>query len=390
MATLAARTYQMALSPIREMILLAEATEGVTRLEVGEPDFNTPDPIIRAAQQALDEGWTKYTGSAGILALREALARYDAPKLGRTPDPAREVCVTMGGTHSLFLAFLALLNPGDEVLVPDPGWPQNHGIIRLAGGMPVPYVLDVRKDFQVDRDTVLAGLSPRTKAILISSPSNPTGGVLMPDDLAFFAQVCQDRDLWAVSDEVYERIVFDGLSHHSIAALPGMAERTVAIGAFSKTFAMTGWRLGHIMGPPPVVESAIKFQGYVNTCPNAAVQRAGLTALQLPGDSLHWMVVEFQARRDLFVAELADIPGVQCVPPRGTFFIFVDFQAYGMPDAELGRHLLRAAKVSSIPGSAFGRQGRGFLRFSIVRSREEIRNGLRRVREALAALPAVR
>ncbi|MBI3966039.1 MAG: aminotransferase class I/II-fold pyridoxal phosphate-dependent enzyme, partial [Chloroflexi bacterium] len=227
MATLSARSAHMTVSPIRQVMDLAESLEGVIRLEVGEPDFSTPEPIVHAAQRALDEGWTKYTATAGIGPLRQAIARYESPKVGRELVGSREICVAIGGTNALYLTFLGLLNPGDEVLVPDPGWPQYQNIIRLIGGVPVPYVLDAANEFQVDRDSVVAGLSPRTKAILINSPANPTGSVLGTDDLSFFAQLAQERDLWIVSDEVYDRIIFDGLTHHSIAALSGMAERTV-------------------------------------------------------------------------------------------------------------------------------------------------------------------
>lgn len=388
MANLSARSRQIDISPIREMVMLAESTPGVTRLEAGEPDFVTPEPIIKAAQKALDDGWTKYTSSAGIMPLRQALARYDAPKLGRTPDPAREVCVTLGGTNSLLLAFLAILDAGDEVLVPDPGWPQNLGIVRLAGGIPVPYGLDPAQEFRVDRDAVLAALTARTRAIIINSPGNPTGGVLDQDDLAFFAQVAREHDLWVISDEVYERILFDGRTHYSIAALPGMAERTVVIGAFSKTFAMTGWRLGHLVAPPGVIAAAAKLQGFINTCPSAALQVAGLTALALPAAEIDRMVSEYQVRRDKFVTKLATIPGLRFVEPRGTFFILVDFSSYGVPDTELAKYLLRTALVSSVPGSGFGTRGRGSLRFSFVGSPQEISAGLGRARQALADLPA--
>lgn len=386
MATLSARSSHIPLSPIRKIYNLAETIPGLIRLEIGEPDFETPEVIIKAGQRALGEGWTKYTTTPGIPALRQALAEYDSPKLGRLPDPMREICVTSGGTNAIFLALLAIINQGDEVMIPDPGFAVYPNIIRLAGGVPITYEQDAKYNFRVDKEKVMDSLSQRTRAIVITSPSNPTGCLLDLEDLEFFAKLAQERDLWVISDEVYERIVFDGRKHHSIAALPGMAERTVVVGAFSKSFCMTGWRLGHIVAPAPVVDAATRFQNHVNACMPASVQVAGIAALQSSPILVDEMVQQFQARRDAFMSELGEVPGVQCAKPQGAFYVFPDFNSYGMTDIDLAMYLIQSAKVSSVPGSSFGKRGRGFLRFSIVRSAEELRMAVRQIKEALKAI----
>jgi aspartate/methionine/tyrosine aminotransferase len=391
MAQLAVRVAQITESPIRAMVTLAEGVDGVTPLHAGEPDFNTPAAVIEAAKIALDQGWTKYSGATGILPLREALATYDAPKLGRRPNPRTEVMVTLGGTNALFLAMMSLLNPGDEVLVPNPGWPPYTEMVRMAGAVPIYYDLDPSDEFRLDRQSVLDALTVRTRAIIVSSPNNPTGTMLDGDELGFLAEMVRRNDLWVISDEVYEKILFDGRKHYSIAALEGMAERTVVVGSFSKTWAMTGWRLGHLTGPAPVIAAAAKLQGTVNSCPNAFVQVAGIRAVQMPEAEMNKMVSEFQRRRDIFVNAVGDIADVGVVKPHGTFFILMDVRKLGRPDTEIAERLFHSTRVTSIGGSGFGSNGAGFLRFSVVRSPDEIRDGLAKVGGALrqmAATPA--
>ena len=388
MVTIASRVGHITESPIRHITNLAEGVEGVTRLHAGEPDFNTPAAVIAAAKAALDEGWTKYTNAAGILPLREALADYDAPKLGRRPDPKSEIMVTVGGTNGLFLALISLINDGDEVMIPDPGWPPYAEMVRLVGGVPVSYSLDPGAAFSLDRQSVIDGLSIRTRAIIVNSPNNPTGTVLEKDELKFIADLARERDLWVISDEVYEKILFDGRKHDSIVTLPGMGERTVVVNSFSKTWAMTGWRLGHLTAPAAVIKAAAKLQGCVNSCPNAFVQKAAIDAVKMPSTEMDKMVAQFQARRDRFIEVASTIPRVACVKPQGTFFILMDVRQIGIPDGKLAEQIFRSTRVTSVGGSGFGINGTGFLRFSVVRSPKEIEDGLAKVRDALSTLAA--
>lgn len=375
-------------SPIREMLGLAIRTPGVVRLEVGEPDFDTPEPIREAAKNALDEGWTRYTESVGLLELRQALAAADAGKLGAEPDPESEVFVTIGGTHGLLLGLMSILDRDDEVLIPDPGWPPYAGIVRLAGGRARSYPLAASGDFAFDADAVRAAMTERTRAIVLNSPANPTGRVASAEFLTDLAALARERDLWILSDEVYERILFDGRAHLSVAALDGMRERTVVVNAFSKTYAMTGWRLGHVVAPAAVVQTMAKLQGMVNACAAPFAQRAGIAALRMDQRVVEQYVRDYQARRDICMSVLHDRPHVRGVPPEGSFFWLCDVRATGASDVEISRRLLTEARVSSVPGSGFGHESAGFLRFSLACSTDLIREAMERVTETLEGVRA--
>ncbi|MGD0168077.1 MAG: aminotransferase class I/II-fold pyridoxal phosphate-dependent enzyme, partial [Gaiellaceae bacterium] len=316
---------------------------------------------------------------------REALASADAGKLGRLPDAKTEVFVTLGATHGLLLGMMAILDRGDEVLIPDPGFPPYRGMVTLAGGRSVPYRLPASADFEFDPDAVRAAVTDRTRAIILNSPSNPTGRVASSEFLSAVADLAQKRNLWVLSDDVYERIIFDGRVHQSIAGLAEMQERTIVVSAFSKTYAMTGWRLGHVVAPANVVATMAKLQGHVNACASPFTQQAGITALRMDQGVVDEYVRHYERRREVCMSAFAGVPAVRCVRPEGSFFILCDIRSTGRNDVELSRELLYDARVSSVPGSGFGCESDGFLRFSLACATDQLEEAMQRVCATLAS-----
>src|SRR5918994_5350397 len=357
----------------------------IIHLEIGEPDFDTPSHIVEAGCRALRDGHTHYTPTAGIPELREAIAADVALSRGIEVDPA-QVVVTPGGKPIMFFTILALVEEGDEVLVPNPSFPIYESMVNFVGGRSVFVPLRQENEFRFDLDEFRAGLSGRTRLVILNSPANPTGGVLTPEDIAGLAEILRERsDIFVLSDEIYSRLLYSG-SFASIASEPGMGPdgRTIILDGFSKTYAMTGWRLGYGVMPVPLAEEITKLQGNSKPCTNSATQYAGLEALAGPQDGVDRMLSEFRARRDLIVAGLNDLPGVECISPQGAFYAFPKISGTGRPAGELADLLLEEAGVACLSGTAFGRHGEGHLRFSYANSRENISRALDRIDEVLA------
>jgi aspartate/methionine/tyrosine aminotransferase len=366
-----------------------EATgRSVVHLEIGEPDFDTPANIREAAKRALDTGKTHYPPFPGIPELREAIAADSGLRRGFAPDPA-DVFVTVGGKGVMYYAILALVDPGDEVIVPDPGYPIYESVTRFVGGTPVPIAIRQEHEFRLDPAELASLVTPRTKLIVINSPANPTGGVLTADDLRRIADVAIEHDLVVLSDEIYSRILYDGAAHTSIAALPGMRERTIVLDGFSKTWAMTGWRLGYA-----IVPEWLRFafgRLLINSVSGATTfaQWGALEAIAGPQDEVDAMVEEFRARRDLVVDGLNAIPGVRCLRPAGAFYVFPEISGTGLTGAELADRLLNEAGVSVLAGTAFGGVGTNHIRLSYATSRANLEEALRRMRTVIEPLSAV-
>jgi aspartate/methionine/tyrosine aminotransferase len=350
----------------------------IVHLEIGEPDFDTPANVREAAKKALDEGVTHYPPFAGVAELRSAIADDSTARKGFTVDPS-QVFVTVGGKGVMVYAILALVDPGDEVIVPDPGYPIYESITRFIGGSPVPIPIRMDNDFRLDVDELAALITPRTKLLVINSPANPTGGVLTPNDIERIAALAVRHDLIVLADEIYARILYDGAEHLSIASLPGMAERTVVLDGFSKTYAMTGWRLGYAIVPPALVKAYGTL--IINTVSGATAfaQVGAVEALRGPQDDVDAMVKEFRARRDLVVAGLNEIPGMRCLKPQGAFYVFPEISGTGLTGAELADKLLHEAGVCVLAGTAFGGIGTNHIRISYANSRENLAEALRRI-----------
>jgi aspartate aminotransferase len=364
-----------------------EATgRSVIHLEVGEPDFDTPANVREAAKRALDEGATHYPPFAGLPELRAAIAEDAAARKGFPVDPS-QVFVTIGGKGVMVYAILALVDPGDEVIVPDPGYPIYESLTRFVGGTPVPIAIRQEDDFRLDIDRLEGLITPRTRMLIINSPANPTGGVLTRDDIERIAALSIEHDLVVLADEIYGRILYDGAEHVSIASLPGMAERTIVLDGFSKTFAMTGWRLGYAIVPPWLVPAYGTL--IINTVSGATTfaQKGAIEAIRGPQGPMDEMVAEFRARRDLVVDGLNEIPGFSCLRPTGAFYVFPDISGTGFSGAELATRLLQETGVCVLAGTAFGHVGTNHIRISYANSRENLSEALARIRGFTAANP---
>lgn len=363
-----------------EVLAKARALEAkgrsVVHLEIGEPDFDTPAAIRAAAVRALEEGFTHYGPSAGLPEVREAIAAYIARDRGLSVF-ADQVVVTPGGKPVLTFAVLACVNPGDEVIVPNPGFPIYESAVRFAGGTPVPLRLEEERAFRFGAADLEKLLTPRTKMVVLNSPHNPTGSVLTPSDLDEIAALLRPKDIWILSDEIYSKILYDG-EHQSIATRPGMQERTILLDGFSKTYAMTGWRLGYGVMNPTLAKHVARLATNVYSCATTFVQRAAPTALGGAQDEVLAMVAEFRRRRDTIVDGLNAIPGVRCAKPAGAFYVFPNVKALGMKSSEVEHALLEEGGVAALSGTAFGSFGEGYLRFSYANSIENIREGLKR------------
>jgi aspartate/methionine/tyrosine aminotransferase len=362
-----------------------EATgRSVIHLEIGEPDFDTPANIREAAKRALDRGATHYTPTVGIPELRAAIAADATARKGFAVTPDR-VAVVPGGKPVMFFAILALVDEGDEVIYPDPGFPIYESMASYVGGKAVPCPIRQENGFRLDPDELAALVTPRTRLVILNSPANPTGGVSTRDDLERIAAVARRYDFTILADEIYGRILYEG-EHVSIASLSGLAERTIVLDGFSKTYAMTGWRLGYAILPEPLVTPFSRLIVNSVSCTNAATQWAGVEALTGPQSSVDRMVAEFKARRDLIVDGLNSIPGITCLRPSGSFYVFPDISATGLTGDELADRLLNEGGVSALAGTAFGQVGQYHLRFSYANSRENITEALRRTREVVEPL----
>jgi aspartate aminotransferase len=361
-----------------------EATgRSIVYLQIGEPDFDTPANVRAAAKSAIDAGLTHYPPYAGLPDLRAAIAADTTARRGFAVEPSN-VFVTVGGKGVMVYAILALVNRGDEVIVPDPGYPIYDSITKFVGGVSVPIPIRMENDFRLDVDELASLITPRTKLLFINSPANPTGGVLTRGDIERIAELAHRHDLVVVSDEIYSRILYDGAEHVSIASLDGMAERTILLDGFSKTYAMTGWRLGYAIVPDWLVKAY--GQLIINTISGvtAFAQAGAIEALRGPQDDVEAMVREFNARRDLVVDGLNAIPGIRCHRPTGAFYVFPDISGTGLTGAELAERLLQEAGVCVLAGTAFGGVGVNHIRISYANSRENLSEALARIRAFVA------
>lgn len=354
----------------------------------GEPDFNTPEPICKAAISAIEAGFTKYTPSSGIPQLKEAICEKLKRENQIHAEPS-QIVASCGAKHALYNTMQVLIEPGDEVILLGPYWMTYADQVRLAGGIPVVVSSQASEGFVPETEAIKAAITNRTKAIVVNSPSNPTGAVYPRQTIKEIAALALRHGFWILSDEIYDRLVY-GVEHQSVAALsPEVAEQTITFGGCSKSYAMTGWRLGFACAPKPIAQALSNFQDQVTSNPTSFVQVGAVEAFRLPAESVETMRAEFEARRDLIVAGLQSIPGLSILPPKGAFYAFVDASAYcgtrDFPtDIELAAHLLDSALVAVIPGSVF--EGPGFLRLSYATSRDNINNGLARLAEALTKL----
>ena len=372
-----------------EVLAKAKALEkqgkDVVHLEIGEPDFDTPKNIKEAAVKALYAGYTHYVPSAGIPELREAIANHIA-ETRKIPVSPEEVVVTPGAKPIMFFAIMACVNPGDEVLYPNPGFPIYESVVNFVGAKPVPVPLPEEKDFKFDIEFVKKNITKKTKMIIINSPENPTGGVLEREDLKVIADLIANRDdVLVLSDEIYDRIVYEG-KHESIASLPGMKEKTIILNGFSKIYAMTGWRLGYGVMRKDLALKMAQLMTNTNSCTSAFTQMAGVEALKGPQEEPAKMVAEFRRRREVIVDGLNKIDGITCRKPRGAFYVFPNITKTGMESRKLGDYLLNDAGVAVLPGTSFGKYGEGYLRLSFANSVANIQKALERISAALEKL----
>ena len=358
----------------------------VVHLEIGEPDFDTPPNICAAATKALDKGQTHYCNSQGIVPLRTEIAKQIEETRGVAVDP-NCVVVTPGAKPIMFYSILALLEEGDEAIYPNPLFPIYESMINFSGAKAVPIPLREELDFRFDVDELKSKITPRTRLIIINSPHNPTGGVLGEDDIRAIAALAQEHDIIVFSDEIYENIYYEE-KPLSIASLPGMLDRTILLSGFSKTYAMTGWRLGYAVLPPELVTAVVGLIVNSVSCTSAFIQHAGVEALTGPQDSVPKMVEEFKKRRDLIVDGLNAISGISCCRPKGAFYVFPNITKLGMDCQELADYLLNEAGVAVLAGTDFGKYGEGYLRLSYATSQENLKKALERIDKAAAKLAA--
>jgi aspartate/methionine/tyrosine aminotransferase len=382
---LAARMQNIGVESAFDVLVRAREIEttgrSVIHLEIGEPDFDTPANIIEAAKRALDEGWTHYGPTQGLPELREAIAAYISRTRAIEVGP-QHVCVVPGGKPIIFFPMLALLEPGDEVIYPNPGFPIYESMIRFLGATPVPIPLLEQRGFSFDLDRLRDSLTDRTKMLILNSPQNPTGGLIPEKDIRDIAEMIRHRDLIVLSDEIYSRLYYTDEPPFSIASLPGMLEKTIILDGFSKTYAMTGWRIGYGVMAEWLVDAVNKLMVNSNSCTASFTQRAAIAALMGPQTAVEQMVREFRRRRDAFCAALNQVPGFRCSLPGGAFYAFANVKGTGMSSKELADCLLEHAGVSCLNGAAFGEYGEGYIRFSYANSLENLLEAADRLKTA--------
>jgi aspartate aminotransferase len=364
---------------------LEAAGKEIIHFEIGQPDYETFSNVCLAGIKAISEGKTRYTDPVGIPPLREVIAEDAGRRRGIKISP-KEVIVSPGGKPNLFFPTLALIEPGDEVIYPNPGFPTYEAMIGVAGGVPVPVPLLEKNNFSFDLDAFDKLINERTRLVILNSPSNPTGGVIPQSDLEHIADRVQKHNCWVMSDEIYARIAYDGLQVFSIASLPGMKERTIIVDGFSKSYSMTGWRLGFGIMPQDLAERVGLLLTHSLGSTAHFTQFAGVEAVVGPQDRVDGMVAEFERRRNAIVAGLNSIPGINCQKPQGAFYAFPNVTGTGMKSNDLANLILEKGGVALLPGSSFGRYGEGYLRLSYATSIDVIEKGLSRIRAVLSAL----
>lgn len=355
----------------------------VINLGSGDPDFDTPQHIQDTAIKAMKSGFTHYVDSKGTPQIRKAIAEKYQREEGLTYDPNKEIIVTASGKVALYIALAAVVEPGDEVLIFEPAWVSYRPIVQLLNGIPVGVSLKFENNFLITDELIEKYVTKKTKAMIINSPSNPTGRVLTAAELDSIARMAEKYDLWVLTDDIYEKIIYDGRVHKTLAALPNMRERTIVINGMSKAYAMTGWRLGYLAGPAGMVEEILKVQQHLVTCAASFTQVAGVAALEGGYDCVNAMVAEYDKRRQAITAALNGIPGVQCPLPEGAFYFFPRVDYKGMSSFELAKYLLDVAHVAVTPGIAFGDAGEGCIRLTYAISLANLQEAVKRIEKAL-------
>jgi len=376
------RVNQLSPSGIRRFFDLLASIEGIISLGVGEPDFATPWHICEAAISSLEKGYTMYTSNSGMPELRQELSRYLKDTYNLEYDPDSELLITVGVSEALDLAMRAIINPGDEVIMPDPCYVSYNPCVILAGGTPIMVPANQENNFEISAADIKARVTSQTKAILIGYPANPTGAVMTRDKLAQIAEVARRHQLLIISDEIYANLIY-GVKHTCFATLPEMKERTILLGGFSKTYAMTGWRIGYAAAPREVIASMTKIHQYTIMCAPTMAQVAAIEALKSGEDSAAEMVEEYNRRRLIIVKGLNDI-GLPCFKPQGAFYAFPSIKGTGMTSEEFAEKLLIEEKVAVVPGSAFGQYGEGYVRCCYATSLADIEEALSRMKRFVA------
>ena len=386
MTQLASRQANLGTETAFETLAKAKELErqgkSIIHLEIGEPDFDTPVHIRDAAKQALDDGFTHYGASAGQLELREAIAKHQTERQGYEVSPG-SVVVTPGGKPVMFFTIMALVEEGDEVIYPNPGFPIYESMIRYMGGTPVPMQLNEESGYNADIDKLRTLITPRTKLLIVNSPNNPCGSVIPESDLEKIAQMAVENDLTVMADEIYKDMYYGDQEHVSITKFPGMPERTVILDGFSKSYAMTGWRLGYGVFPEYLVEPVTRLMTNSVSCTSVFSQMAAIAALEGPQDSVGVMMEEFTKRRDLIVEGLNSLPGVTCPTPKGAFYAFPNITGTGLSSHEFAEKAMYEAGVALLAGTAFGEFGDGYVRISFANSQENLREAIKRLRTIL-------
>jgi len=383
---LADRNSYVPASEIRRIFNMIQGKNDVLDMTVGVPDFDTPDFIKAAAKEAIDQGFTRYTHNAGYLETREAMALKFKRDNGIIADPTSEIMMTAGGMGALLLANLVLVNPGDEILYPDPGFVSHYSHIRLAGGIPIPVPLKKEDNFGMKADTVAELITDKTKMIVVNSPNNPTGGVTDIKELEAISNLAAEHDFYILADEAYEQFRYDNHQSAFIGSFDKNMERTISLFSLSKTYAMTGWRIGAVSGPKDVVGSMVKLQEHVLASPTSIAQKAAEAAVLGPQDCIKDMLSTFSKRRDLITKGLNAIEGVELKPPGGAFYAFPDISSFGLNSYDLVIKMLENIKVAAVHGSAFGKSGEGFLRICYAVSTERIEEAIQRMDRYLPSL----
>lgn len=380
---LAERLKNVKPSGIRRFFRLAEKTSSSINLSVGEPDFRPPKHALDAGLQTAKEGKTHYAQTNGIPELREALAQKAYRDYGLNYDPNTEILITVGGTEAVFLALFSLVNPGEEVLIPDPGFVCYEPGIFLAGGIPVHFPLLEKNEFRPSIDNVISLLTEKSRVMMLNFPNNPTGAILSYNEAASLAKIAVERDMIVISDEVYEKIIYNDAKHYCLATFPGMQERTLVVNSFSKTYAMTGLRVGYVYGPKELISSLWLAHQYIVACVDTLAQYIALAALRGPQDFVENMVREFDRRRRLVHKRLNEIKGFRCLLPKGAFYVYPNVKNFGMSSEQFAEFLAREAKVITVPGSAFGNYGEGYIRLSYAAAYSDLEEALNRIEKAV-------
>ncbi len=369
-----------------EVTRLEKAGEKIIHLNIGRPDFDTPAHIKEAAKKALDDSKVHYSSNYGFPELRNALTRKFQEENNLSYDPNNEIIVTVGGNEAVLITMLGLLNPEDEVLIPDPCWLNYFYCVQMAGAVPVSVPAREEHGFVPHIDDFRSLVTPKTRMIVINTPNNPTGAVYTTAALEALAQLAVEKDLYVLSDEIYEKMVYDGRRHVSFGSLPGMKERTITVNGFSKNYSMTGWRLGVAAAQPEVISALVRIHQYATICATSFAQMGAVAALNGPQEDIYRMIAEFDRRRTLVSSALQQMPGIQVANPAGAFYIFPNIKETGKTSQEMALYLLQEAKIAVVPGHVFGDFGEGYIRLSYANSYENLEKAMTQMNAALKLL----